>query len=120
MKLSIARGQWTFVDSWAFVRFIPKQLLWYLRFFYLPDTLRPLGTIKPSECTVAEMEPWPIGSSRELLFGNNAREVERAKRSEERRLLKEATDASQKRLPDGTRSIICWRPTFCVFFSVGA
>ena len=97
-------GQWEFLDSWSFVRHKDKHLQWYLRFFYLPDMLRPLGTIRPIQCTGMELAPWPHPDSLlAVLFWDGGRDIARAKRNEERRLLREAAGAPQPRLRAGTR-----------------
>ena len=94
---------WTFLGSWSFVRDKDTRLSWYLRFFFLPHSMRPLGAVRPIQCTAAELEPWPAPACRAVLFGNGARVVERARKLEERQLLKEAVSAAQPRLRAGTR-----------------
>ena len=96
-------GQWVFQDSWSFVRYMDKRLHWYLRFFFLPDSSRPLGTIRPIQCNAVELTPWPAASNRAVLFWRGGRDVEKAKRREQRRLQKEAVGAAQPRLRERTR-----------------
>jgi hypothetical protein len=98
-------GTWQFVNSWDFVKEKDKSLKWYFRCFFLPALTRMLGKIRPLQCTVSEMVPWPNDDNRKVLFWNGARDSACAKRLEESRQMREARAAAQPRLPDGPRNI---------------
>lgn len=86
-------GTWDFFDSWHFARALGAAKRWYLRFFIVADSSRRLGAIRPSRCIVRELQPRPADNDHWWQWWDGPADIEKAKRSEERRLAKLAREA---------------------------
>jgi hypothetical protein len=87
-------GQWQFESTWTFVRDLCKTHVWYMRFFRISSSGRPLGYLRPIQCIVNELEPL-TGVNLAVRFWNGQTDIDLAKRTEERRLTREASKAAE-------------------------
>jgi hypothetical protein len=79
-------GLWQFESAWQFVRHLAKTWCWYLRFFELTVSPRAVGTVRPNRCVVREMRPWPNQEARTICFWRGCADIEKAKRTYDRKL----------------------------------
>ena len=89
-------GMFTFENSWAFVRHLVKHHVWYLRFFYIIASQRPLGTITAGKCTAKELKPWPRPENLIVCFWNGEVDVEKAQRAARKKAEDAAEEAAAK------------------------
>ena len=87
-------GQWQLESTWTFVRDLCKTHDWYLRFFRMSSSGRPLGYLRPVQCIVDELEPL-TAMNLAVRFWNNQTDIDLAKRTEERQLTREASNAAE-------------------------
>jgi hypothetical protein len=97
--------QWVFQHAWSFVRYLDKTLVWVLRCFQFAESPRLLGTLDLNQCSVVELQPWPRGSDRELIFWDGQASIDRARASHRKSEIKRALDAGNALKGRGSISI---------------
>ena len=86
-------GCWAFESMWTFVRYLDKNLVWSMRFFRFSSSPRPIGRLRSINCDVVELSPLAGGVS--VVFWNGFDDIQRARRSDARRIAREAKRAME-------------------------
>ena len=86
-------GTSAFESGWEFVRYLAKDLVWCLRFFFLHQSSAPVGNVSTGKCSVKELEPWANVGGKSIPFWNGPKDIARAKASYSRKLAADAKKA---------------------------